>query len=71
MFCFVPFLIILQSLCINIYAQSDEDLDKLLEEDTTVPQAQLQDPSFQNNTPVGESDFLKSGETLYTPPVIL
>ena len=83
----VSFLIVLQSLCANLYAQVDDELDKLLMEDQAIPPAQSQNPSTTatsselqsiisesgvlNNPPVEDNDFLKSGENLYSPPVVL
>lgn len=68
--------IILQILCVNSYAQSEEELDKLLEEVQGLPTLQtgpseldsiISESGVLNNVPAEDTDFLKNEETLYSP----
>ncbi len=64
----ISFLIILQACCLNLYAQVDNELDKLLTEDQAIPPAQSQNPS----TAVGSSELqsiISESGVLNNPPV--
>ncbi|MEI6093522.1 MAG: hypothetical protein WCQ47_07565 [bacterium] len=65
--------IILQLLCFNAYSQSEEELDKLLEEVKDLPNQPselysiISETGAINNVPAEDSNFLKKEEALYTP----
>ena len=64
----ISFLIILQGFCLNLYAQVDDELDKLLTEEPTIPPAQSQNPSTAAGSSELQSIISESG-VLNNPPV--